>query len=145
MSYYEVTASPLFNSPQSVSGSFSYVLAALGLMVDLPCVIFLFNEFRYSKSPLRSAYFIILSIGLVITVVAIIVRMWFSMDLYLSEITWKAVISSIYQWYAQNVLGFWMFVLACNRCTALVSPKWHNIVSVFLLQKSFLKQQLANV
>lgn len=134
MSYLETTIAPLFNSRESLSGSLSYIFAALGLIVDIPCAIFLFNEFRYPKSSLRSAYFVMLSIGLVIIVFTIISRMWIPEALFLTEVTWQSVISSFLRWFSQNALGYWNFTLACNRCTALVSLKWHNVVSFLIIK-----------
>lgn len=106
----------------------SYILAYFGLVLDASCLIFLLNEFRYPKSPLRSSYFVILTFGLVVTVAVIIVRVLFLYDNPPIQGVSKDVISNIAMWIPTNSFGFWIFILACNRCTALISPKYHSKV-----------------
>ena len=128
----------------SFSISLSYILGCLGIILDIPCVIFLFNEFRYPKSPLRSAYFVILSVGLMVLVIEIIIRLLFPGYVFSSELTWISVVSSIYQWFSQNALGYWIFILACNRCSALIAPDKYNkvgflIYNIFIFNSHFRK------
>ncbi|KAE9549167.1 hypothetical protein FO519_007615 [Halicephalobus sp. NKZ332] len=102
------------------------VCGALGIVIDGVCTVFLLNEFRYPKSPLRSSYFVILVIGLVVTILSLAMRFQFVFDPRSLETDWRAVTVSIIQWFSQNSLGIWIFILGLNRCTAIMSPRLHT-------------------
>ena len=106
-----------------------YLIAVSEILVDASCAIFLFNEFRYPKSPFRNPYFIMLAPGLLITVIDLIVRLLSFHNEMSAVVNWKSVLSSIVQWFSQNALGIWIFYLGLNRCTAITSPTLHSKVS----------------
>ena len=106
----------------------SYVLAYFGLVLDTSCLIFLLNEFRYPKSPLRSSYFVILTFGLVMIISVLVVRILFLYDSAFIQGVPKEAIASVFEWIPANTIGIWIFVLACNRCTALIIPAYHTKV-----------------
>ena len=110
-------------------------LSITGIVIDTFCTMFLFNEFRYPKSPLRSSYFIMLTIGFVVTIITLLARIFFMSNHMSSEANWESAILSIIQWFSQNTLGIWLFYLGLNRCTAITSPVIHAKVSYDLLLK----------
>ena len=97
----------------------------LGILFDGFCAIFLLNEFRYPKSPLRSPYFVILTPGLIVTVLGLLVRVMYVSEQMPTEVNFKAVVASVIQWFSINALGIWIFILGLNRCTAIMSPALH--------------------
>ena len=106
-----------------------YIVSISGILFDVLCAIFLFNEFRYSKSSLRNPYFIMLAPGLVITAIDLIVRLLSLHSEMSDEVNWRSILSSTVQWFSQNALGIWIFYLGLNRCTAITSPTLHSKVS----------------
>ena len=104
-------------------------LAAIGIIIDGSCTVFLFNEFRYPKSPLRSPYFIILTIGFIINMLILVARIAFISSNIPPEISWLSIYTSFAQWFSQNGLGICIFYLGLNRCTAIMLPTMHTKVS----------------
>ena len=115
-------------SSKTPAGNIVYILEILGIAIDGSCAIFLFNEFRHPKSPLRTPYFVILVAGLVVIVLSLLTKLIFPIENISSEANWDTILVSIVRWIVQNGLGIWIFFLGLNRCTAIMSPTIHKKV-----------------
>ncbi|KAE9555570.1 hypothetical protein FO519_001241 [Halicephalobus sp. NKZ332] len=110
-----------------ITESIINIIVRSSIIINILYLVFLVHEFRIPNSPIRSSYFALLMIGMVVTVINSFISIGVSVGIYAD---WFIILLCISNWYSQNELGIWTLILGWNRCTALLSPKIHSKVAL---------------
>ena len=113
-----------FTTPEAWASSlstFASYLNYVGALVETSVILFLGFQNSKKDSNLRSAYYIIYFVGLIVDLIAAVI--WFINNIclqYTNVFFFNA--DNLTFWYIVLFIGCWNTVLALNRCTALIFP-----------------------